>query len=75
MSIAFTTPQAVLYCGACGMPPEYCSYGPDFKTHCVPWLKLNHPAIFARLHGIAKGRDAEGTGRPLLCFNGHVCLG
>jgi len=28
-----TTPQTVLYCDACGMPPEYCSYGPDFETH------------------------------------------
>ena len=62
MSVAVSTPQAVLYCGACGMPPEYCSYGTDFETHCVPWLKSKHPGIFARLHGIAKGRDDAGGG-------------
>ncbi|KAL3779235.1 hypothetical protein ACHAW5_010373 [Stephanodiscus triporus] len=64
MSVTITTPQSVIYCGACGMPPEYCSYGPDFETHCVPWLKSSHPDIFARLHGIARGAgiDAGGGG-------------
>lgn len=28
------------------MPPEYCEYGPDFETHCSPWLKKNHPDLF-----------------------------
>ena len=34
-------PTVVLYCGKCGMPPEYCEYGPDFESHCDPWL-LKH---------------------------------
>eukprot|EP00584_Thalassiosira_punctigera_P005603 CAMPEP_0172530478 /NCGR_PEP_ID=MMETSP1067-20121228/4204_1 /TAXON_ID=265564 ORGANISM="Thalassiosira punctigera, Strain Tpunct2005C2" /NCGR_SAMPLE_ID=MMETSP1067 /ASSEMBLY_ACC=CAM_ASM_000444 /LENGTH=261 /DNA_ID=CAMNT_0013314697 /DNA_START=104 /DNA_END=889 /DNA_ORIENTATION=+ len=60
-----TTPQFVLYCNACGMPPEYCAYGPDFETHCVPWLKSNHPRFFSKLHGnkavsSAGGNDQEG---------------
>jgi len=41
----------VLYCGACGMPLEYCEYGPDFETHCNPWLKKNNPAMFQELRG------------------------
>ena len=38
--------RAVAYCGACGMPLEYCEYGPDFETHCVPWWKKNHAEMF-----------------------------
>eukprot|EP00585_Thalassiosira_rotula_P006209 CAMPEP_0196143840 /NCGR_PEP_ID=MMETSP0910-20130528/13738_1 /TAXON_ID=49265 /ORGANISM="Thalassiosira rotula, Strain GSO102" /LENGTH=269 /DNA_ID=CAMNT_0041405329 /DNA_START=80 /DNA_END=889 /DNA_ORIENTATION=+ len=53
-----TTPVNVLYCGACGMPPEYCAYGPDFETHCIPWLKINHPRIFEKLHGNKKAMNA-----------------
>ncbi len=45
-----TAPRSVLYCDACGMPPEYCSYGPDFETHCLPWLKAKHPQIYEKLH-------------------------
>lgn len=43
-----------LYCGACGMPPEFCEYGPDFETHCLPWLKKKHPALYADLHSNRK---------------------
>jgi len=45
-----TTAEAVLYCDSCGMPPEYCAYGPDFETHCVPWFKSHHPQSFAKFH-------------------------
>jgi density-regulated protein DRP1 len=45
------TPSTILYCDACGMPPEYCEYGPDFETHCLPWLKKCHPDLLGRLHG------------------------
>mmetsp|Transcript_17437 Transcript_17437/g.24620 ORF Transcript_17437/g.24620 Transcript_17437/m.24620 type:complete len:280 (+) Transcript_17437:38-877(+) len=41
--------HSVLYCDACGMPPEYCEYGPDYETHCTPWLQKNHPDIYADL--------------------------
>ena len=33
------------------MPPEYCEYGPDFETHCLPWLKKAHPHLLSKLHG------------------------
>lgn len=35
----------VVYCGPCGMPPEYCEYSPDLESHCLPWLKKHHPDI------------------------------
>mmetsp|Transcript_69 Transcript_69/g.135 ORF Transcript_69/g.135 Transcript_69/m.135 type:complete len:281 (+) Transcript_69:146-988(+) len=38
--------RTVTYCGACGMPLEYCEYGPDFESHCVPWWKKNHTEMF-----------------------------
>jgi density-regulated protein DRP1 len=38
-----------VYCGACGMPPEFCEYGPDFETHCLVWLKANHPKLYQDL--------------------------
>lgn len=41
--------RIVIYCGACGMPPEYCEYGPDFETHCDPWLKKHHPELRQKL--------------------------
>mmetsp|Transcript_4807 Transcript_4807/g.8454 ORF Transcript_4807/g.8454 Transcript_4807/m.8454 type:complete len:273 (-) Transcript_4807:225-1043(-) len=42
-------PRKVLYCGACGMPPEYCEYGPDYETHCNPWLLKHDPNMHAEL--------------------------
>ncbi|KAL7457732.1 hypothetical protein ACHAWC_009486 [Mediolabrus comicus] len=52
------------------MPPEYCEYGPDFETHCLPWLKKCHPDLLGRLHGdrpsssddAADNDDGEGAG-------------
>jgi density-regulated protein DRP1 len=46
-------PLKVLYCAKCGNPPEYCSFGPDFKTHCKPWLVKSHPDVAAKLGYIA----------------------
>ena len=48
--------REVIYCGQCGMPPEYCEFGPDFETHCGPWLKKHHPDLFETL---ASSRGAE----------------
>lgn len=27
------------------MPPEYCEYGPDYETHCLPWMQKYQPDI------------------------------
>ena len=54
---------AVIYCGKCGMPPEYCEYGPDFESHCDPWLRKNHPDLHSTLKALrcvpADGKNTE----------------
>jgi density-regulated protein len=50
--------QTPIYCGACGMPPEYCEYGPDFESHCLPWLIKNHPTLHAKLKAL-RGDDKK----------------
>ena len=66
--MSLLTPHKPLYCDACGMPPEYCEYGPDYETHCVPWLKSNHPDIFALHRGgkqaPSKVDDSNDTNAP-----------
>jgi density-regulated protein DRP1 len=68
MTSAIITAHKPLYCNACGMPPEYCEYGPDFETHCAPWLKSTHPDIFSNLHGdkqtSSKSADAAAPAAP-----------
>mmetsp|Transcript_7677 Transcript_7677/g.10949 ORF Transcript_7677/g.10949 Transcript_7677/m.10949 type:complete len:261 (+) Transcript_7677:131-913(+) len=49
----------VLYCAKCGMPPEYCEYGPDFESHCLPWLQKNHLPVYTKLFG---DRKSKGSG-------------
>ena len=51
--------HTVVYCGKCGMPPEYCEYGPDFETHCDPWLRKNHPDLWDRLMTKRGRKDAS----------------
>lgn len=43
-------PEAVkvLYCGECGLPAEYCEFGPEFEK-CKPWLIQNAPDIYPDL--------------------------
>ncbi|GAQ80707.1 Translation initiation factor SUI1 family protein [Klebsormidium nitens] len=41
-------PQTVLYCGVCGLPPEFCEFGPDFEK-CKPWLIKNAPGAYPEL--------------------------
>ena len=41
--------EDVLYCEKCGMPPEYCEYGPDFESQCDKWLFKKHPDLHAKL--------------------------
>ncbi len=37
-------PLTVIYCGICGVPPEYCPYGPDWER-CRVWIESNHPDL------------------------------
>jgi len=41
--------RTIIYCGECGMPPEYCEYGPDFETHCNSWLLKNYPSLYKKI--------------------------
>ncbi|XP_024979880.1 translation machinery-associated protein 22-like isoform X2 [Cynara cardunculus var. scolymus] len=41
-------PVQVLYCGVCGLPAEYCEFGPDFEK-CKPWLIQNAAQIYPDL--------------------------
>lgn len=54
--------KEVLYCGACGMPPEYCSYSPDFESHCTPWLLKNNPLVYHTLYSKKKTGDGDQSG-------------
>lgn len=60
--------QEVIYCGACGMPPEFCEYGPDFETHCAPWLSKHHKDLFDKLQelrgGVAPVASASNNNKP-----------
>ena len=42
-----------------GMPPEFCEYGPDYESHCLPWLKKNHPALFKELAATVSTSDVK----------------
>ena len=45
MSVAH---KDVELCPVCGLPPEYCEYGPNFDL-CKPWLKENHLDLYPDL--------------------------
>ncbi|URD86274.1 eukaryotic initiation factor [Musa troglodytarum] len=53
-------PQAVrvLYCGVCGLPAEYCEFGPDFEK-CKPWLRCHAPDLYPDLLNEENRADAD----------------
>lgn len=56
-------PVDVVYCNKCGMPPEYCEYGPDYERVCEPYLKRKHPELYAKIMAIkGKINDAADGG-------------
>lgn len=54
--------RKVIYCGKCGMPPEYCEYGPDFESHCEPWLRKHHPSLCEELAAKRGTTSSRGGG-------------
>ena len=54
----------MIYCGECGMPPEYCEYGPDFESHCNPWLLRKQPDLYNKLHG--NGEEAVNESKEVV---------
>lgn len=51
-------PVKVLYCGVCGLPAEYCEFGPDFEK-CKPWLIQNAPELYPDLVKEASSKEAD----------------
>ncbi|XAR67158.1 hypothetical protein NMG60_11013615 [Bertholletia excelsa] len=51
-------PVKVLYCGVCGLPAEYCEFGPDFAK-CKPWLIKNAPDLYPDLLKEANAKEAD----------------
>ena len=69
MATQTLTRRNILCCGECGMPPEYCEYGPDFETNCKPWLKANHRETYDKLKELRSdvgetGEDQKVSHRP-----------
>lgn len=52
-------PLKVLYCEVCGLPPEYCEFGPDFEK-CKPWLLQHAPGAYPELLKEQTEKAAEG---------------
>jgi len=55
------------YCGVCGLPPEYCEFGPSFEK-CKPWLIENCPNLYPNLseesaNVSADGEESKSTGK------------
>lgn len=43
--------SAIVYCGVCSLPPEYCEFGGAFKR-CKEWLEKNEIQLFNKLYGV-----------------------
>ncbi len=61
--IDFSSPQVVVYCPTCTMPPEYCEFGATFDK-CAPWILENcqealSPDVLSELLGKASLDDSE----------------
>jgi len=41
-------PIRILYCAVCGLPAEYCEFGPNFDK-CKPWLKEHALDLYPNL--------------------------
>lgn len=52
-------PLEVDYCGLCGLPPEYCEFGPE-PEKCKEWLKENIPDLYESLVGKIEGLSVDG---------------
>ncbi|PKA58991.1 hypothetical protein AXF42_Ash001084 [Apostasia shenzhenica] len=57
-------PVRVLYCQVCGLPAEYCEFGPDFEK-CKPWIIQNAPDLYPDLLKEANERQADKAAEQL----------
>jgi len=54
-------PLQVVYCGNCGLPPEYCEFFPNYDK-CRIWLEANLPSELEKV-AIGGGTEEEKKGR------------
>jgi len=59
--VEISYPMKVVYCGHCGLPPEYCEYFPDYDK-CRQWLEANLPSELGKL-SVEGGTEEEKKGR------------
>ena len=52
--------RAVAYCPHSGLPPEYTEYSGLYESHCLPWLRANHPGVVAANEAQAAADEAAG---------------
>ncbi|XP_072977784.1 translation machinery-associated protein 22-like isoform X1 [Typha angustifolia] len=57
-------PVHVVYCGVCGLPAEYCEFGPDFAK-CKPWLRENAPDLYPDLLSGKDDKEVEKAAEKL----------
>ncbi|XP_039121148.1 translation machinery-associated protein 22 [Dioscorea cayenensis subsp. rotundata] len=57
-------PVRVLYCGVCGLPAEYCEFGPDFEK-CKPWLRVNAADLYPDLLNEDNQKDVDKAAEQL----------
>jgi density-regulated protein DRP1 len=52
----------VIYCEKCSLPLEYCEYVEDYEKNCKPWMKKNHPEMYAYLTAVRVDKvEKDGT--------------
>ncbi len=54
-------PLTVVYCGVCGVPPEYCNFGPDWER-CQVWIAANCPHLMPTSSATAPSGGGGGGG-------------
>eukprot|EP00184_Porphyridium_aerugineum_P007240 CAMPEP_0184700344 /NCGR_PEP_ID=MMETSP0313-20130426/12240_1 /TAXON_ID=2792 /ORGANISM="Porphyridium aerugineum, Strain SAG 1380-2" /LENGTH=206 /DNA_ID=CAMNT_0027159957 /DNA_START=70 /DNA_END=690 /DNA_ORIENTATION=+ len=56
-SEAVKYPMKVMYCGVCGLPPEYCEFDAKMFESCKPWINQHCPWIYPDLFEITEKTD------------------
>ncbi|KAA8498738.1 Translation machinery-associated protein 22 [Porphyridium purpureum] len=57
---AVSYPLHVVYCGNCGLPPEYCEFdAKEFEARCKPWIASNCPWVYPDLFPKGSGGAVE----------------
>ncbi|CAE7330631.1 TMA22 [Symbiodinium natans] len=74
---AMETAVDVLYCPVCGLPPDFCQYGPSWEK-CKPWCIENVPHYYPELSGVSledakkKAEELNAKGKEKLLPGGKV---